>query len=199
MRVAREGLPIVAGALLATVAAWFLHPLAALPAALFALFSLWFFRDPERTAPDEPGALISPADGKIIQAGPRVISIFMNVFDVHVCRAPTAGTIQVVDHMRGRFMAAFKDAAPEHNERTAIVLERGSRRLRFTLIAGLIARRIVCRVEPGQSLSSGQRVGVIRFGSRVDVELPADQRPAVRVGQRVLAGQTVIARPESRA
>jgi len=195
MKIARESLPFVAAIVAVGAVAWLVHPgLAALP-LLALLFTLWFFRDPERSTPEDPLLLISPADGKVIMAGPDQISIFMNVFNVHVCRAPTAGRVESVEHVPGRFMAAFKDEASSHNERSTITLADGDRRQPFTLVAGLIARRIVCKVTPGQSLRAGERVGLIRFGSRVDVALPVDRQAAVRVGQHVLAGETVIARP----
>ena len=200
MKIAREALvPSLVLAALGVALGLLVHPLAAILPALLLIFTLWFFRDPHRWPPSDPRLLLSPADGRIIKAGPSGVSIFMNVFNVHVCRSPCAGVVESVEHISGRFLAAFREQAPQCNERLVVCLARGQLRVRFTLIAGLIARRIVCRVEPGQSLSSRQRVGVIRFGSRVDVELPADQRPAVRVGQRVLAGQTVIARLEARA
>jgi phosphatidylserine decarboxylase len=161
---------------------------------LLLLFVVWFFRDPDRTPPGEPGALVSPADGRIIRAAGDSVSIFMNVFNVHVCRSPAAGTVESAVHEPGRFLAAFKDEAPLANERTAIRLDAGPMSLEFTLIAGLIARRIVCKVRRGQVLARGERVGLIRFGSRVDVKLPDGARPTVAVGDRVRAGETVIAR-----
>jgi phosphatidylserine decarboxylase len=195
MSIAREAfpfvLPIAAVGLLLGAA---VHPLAALPFALGVSFVLWFFRDPERRTPEDPDALISPADGKVIQAGPRMISIFMNVFDVHVCRAPTSGEIEDVRHVPGSFVAAFRDDASTANERTHIVLREETRRLRFTLVAGLIARRIVCKVATGERVTAGQRIGLIRFGSRVDVELPSGCRTLVRIGQRTRAGETILAR-----
>ena len=195
MKIAREALPfVVTSALLAAVAWVLLGSWAAAPFGLFVLFSLWFFRDPERRVPDDPGALISPADGKVILAGPERVSIFMNVFNVHVCRAPAAGRVESVDHHAGRFMAAFRDAAPSQNERSTILLADADRRIRFTLIAGLIARRIVCKVRPGETLRAGQRVGLIRFGSRVDVELPPGSGVEVAIGERVVAGETILAR-----
>ena len=195
MTIAREGWPFAAVSLLLAIAAGVLwHPAAALPPLLFCIFVLWFFRDPERTPPDSTDALLSPADGAIIQAGPDTISIFMNVFNVHVTRAPVAGLVESAEHTAGKFLAAFKSTAPTQNERTAIVLDAGGRRVVFTLIAGLIARRIVCKVVPGQRLSAGERVGLIRFGSRVDVELPLDYEVAVGIGQKVVAGETILAR-----
>jgi phosphatidylserine decarboxylase len=195
MKIASEFLPF-AGPLFAIslLAGVFLHPWMALPPFALMLFVVWFFRDPEREVPDDAAVLVSPADGKIIKAGGGNVSIFMNVFSVHVCRTPAGGTVAGVDHRPGRFLAAFDDAAPEQNERTEIRLVDGARSVRFTLVAGLIARRIVCKVVPGQRLATGDRVGLIRFGSRVDVALPDEATICVRVGERVSAGETVIAR-----
>ncbi len=195
MRIARESLPFVLTLLgAALLGGVLLHPLVAVACLPLLGFVLWFFRDPERSTPREPGLLVSPADGRVIKAGPDSISVFMNVFDVHVCRAPSGGTVEAVDHRRGRFLAAFKDLASEQNERVSIVIASGAERLRFTLVAGLIARRIVCKVQPGQPIEGGQRVGLIQFGSRVDVALPGSAEVAVSLGQRVVAGETVIAR-----
>lgn len=195
MRVARESWPLVAAlALLAAAVGFLLHPLAALPVLAAAGFTLWFFRDPERETPREPDALVSPADGRVITAGPRAISIFMNVFDVHVCRAPTGGRVESLKHEPGRFLAAFRDEASEQNERVSILLTDGPRQVRCTLVAGLIARRIVCKVAAGQRLEAGERVGLIQFGSRVDVALPEGSRILAGTGQKVLAGETVLAR-----
>lgn len=195
MKIAREAIPFVVGLLVAAaIAGLAIHPFAALPFTVPVLFTLWFFRDPERTAPDDPDALVSPADGRIIEAGPERISIFMNVFDVHVCRAPLGGKIEEVTHRPGRFLAAFKDEAPEQNESVSILVADGNRRLSFQLVAGLIARRIVCKVVPGQRVEAGGRVGLIRFGSRVDVALPPDAQVLVTQGQRVRAGETTIGR-----
>jgi phosphatidylserine decarboxylase len=197
MSIAKESIPFsVALVLLAIATALLFHPLASVLPLAGLVSTLWFFRDPRRHAPSDPDVLISPADGRLIRAGPRGLSIFMNVFDVHVCRAPMAGRVESVEHTPGRFRAAFRDDASEHNERTSIVLADGQRRVRFTLVAGLIARRIVCRVAPGQEVRAGERIGLIRFGSRVDVELPAGGRLAAAVGGRVRAGETVIARLE---
>ena len=194
MRIAREALPFVLGILAVAVVALLLQPLVALVCLAALLFTLWFFRDPERSTPAGDGVLVSPADGRIIKAGPKRISIFMNVFDVHVCRAPLGGTVASAEHVPGRFLAAYKDRASDHNERVSIVLTHGESRLTFTLIAGLVARRIVCKVGPGQTLTAGQRVGLIRFGSRVDVDLPGGAAATVELGQRVVAGETVIGR-----
>jgi phosphatidylserine decarboxylase len=194
MKLAREAVPYVVGfAIAAAAAAIFVRPLAALPLVLLLAFTLWFFRDPERQAPGDPRVLVSPADGRVIVAGGGRVSIFMNVFDVHVCRAPAAGEIVSVDRARGGFRAAFRDAASEHNERVRLVVD-GAARVPFTLVAGLLARRIVCKVAAGDRVAQGQRIGLIQFGSRVDVDLPAGATASVRVGDRVVAGESPIAR-----
>lgn len=195
MRVAKESFPIVTVLCLAAAAgAFLLHYLAAVPPLVLVLFTLWFFRDPERTAPSDPSALVSPADGKVIKANGETVSVFMNVFDVHICRSPMEGRLAKIDHRSGRFMAAFRDEASEQNERASLLVAGEERQLGFTLVAGLIARRIVLWVSPGERLEKGQRVGLIRFGSRVDVSLPPGGRPAVAIGEKVRAGETVIAR-----
>lgn len=195
MRLDAAAWPFVAIlALIGAVAAW-AWPWGILPVLALLAFTLNFFRDPERATPSDPLAIISPADGKIIRADPVRISVFMNVLDVHVCRAPVSGRVASVRHVDGDFLAAFKDEASDHNERTTIVIERSGRpAVAFTLVAGLIARRIVCRTEAGADVAAGQRVGLIRFGSRVDVDLPAGSRVAVAVGDRVVAGTSVLAR-----
>jgi phosphatidylserine decarboxylase len=201
MRIAKESLPFVV--LLGSVtliAALTLPLLAALIPLLLLLFTLWFFRDPERIPPDRPGVLISPADGKVIRADGDGVSVFMNVFDVHVCRAPLAGRLDSVEHLSGRFVAAWRDSASEHNERAVLQVVAEGIEIRIALVAGLVARRIVLWVEAGQRLRRGQRIGLIRFGSRVDVSLPSGFAPAVRPGDRVRAGLSVIAegRPAGR-
>jgi len=172
-----------------------LSPPFAVLGVLLLLFTLNFFRDPERKTAADANALISPADGRIIRADASRVSIFMNVFDVHVCRSPVAGRVTNVVHEPGRFLAAMKDDASEHNERTVIVVQPSAGPpVRFVLVAGLVARRIVCRVASGAELAQGGRVGIIRFGSRVDVDLPQGAAPAVAVGDRVVAGVSIVAR-----
>ena len=195
MKLDSAGWPFIAGLAAATIALLLSAPIWALIPAALLLFTLNFFRDPERHTPDEPGAVISPADGRILVANSKRVSIFMNVFDVHVCRSPVAGRVTTVSHEPGRFLAAMKDEASEQNERTTIVVASpGGVDVRFVLVAGLVARRIVCRVAVGTPLSVGDRVGIIRFGSRVDVDLPAGAEAAVAIGERVVAGETVVAR-----
>lgn len=199
MKLDPAGVPFVVALLLLAVAAAFWSPwLAVLPAALLA-FTVNFFRDPERVVPDDPAAILAPACGKIIRADAARVSIFMNVFDVHVCRAPVAGRVVSVERRAGRFLSAFREEASDANERTSIVVSADpGEPVQFALVAGLIARRIVCRVAPGRDLAAGARVGIIRFGSRVDVDLPGDAAPVVRVGDRVVSGETVLARRASR-
>jgi len=187
-------LSILAGGLLGLL----VTPLAATPFAIFGVFCLWFFRDPERAIPRGPVA-VSPADGKIVLVRRRPerteICIFMNVLDVHVNRAPIGGKIVDVQYSPGQFMVASRDEASFANERNTITVEdKDGVIVRFTQIAGLIARRIVCRAKAGDFVTTGQRIGLIQFGSRVDVELGPEWTIDVQEGQRVKAGSTVLAR-----
>jgi len=183
---------------------------------LLAGFTIWvlaFFRDPIRTFPRGPGYVVAPADGLVtmivtvppprelvgpdgLEDGPMTrVSIFMSVFDVHINRAPIAGTIRRVAYISGKFLNADLDKASEENERQHILVEGlDGQRIGFTQIAGLVARRIVPFVKPGDMVAGGQRVGLIRFGSRVDVYLPVGTAPRVALGQRTIAGETVIGR-----
>jgi len=195
MKIDRAGIPFVGAAALVTLAAgWWGGWWTAVVLLPLTVFVVWFFRDPDRVAPLDAGLILTPADGRVIVATADKISVFMNVFNVHVCRSPHEGTVESVDHVSGRFLAAYRDDAAEHNERATItVASDAGFRLRFVLVAGLVARRIVCRVRPNQRLARGERVGLIRFGSRVDVLLPAGCEVRVRVGDRVVAGRSVVA------
>jgi phosphatidylserine decarboxylase len=174
--------------------------LTAIP-VLLALFFLWFFRDPERPIPAGPGEIVSPADGVVTEAdwietagGSRFrISIFLNVFDVHVNRSPVGGTVKAVEYREGGFLNAMKPESGILNEQTLVVIDAGGYEISYKQIAGLLARRIVCKVKPGDRLERGQRVGMIKFGSRTDVLMPADAVPRVRTGMRVKGGSTVLA------
>jgi phosphatidylserine decarboxylase len=188
----------IAAALLWLVTQSFL--LTAIP-ILLALFFLWFFRDPTRRIPSGPGEIVSPADGVVTEAdwietsaGSRYrISIFLNVFDVHVNRSPVSGMVKSVDYREGAFLNAMKPESGLLNEQTLVVVDAGGYDVSFKQIAGLLARRIVCKVKPGDRLERGQRVGMIKFGSRTDVLMPADVVPRVRMGMRVKGGSTVLA------
>ena len=184
------------------------HPVTILPLLLAVGFSLWFFRDPERTAPADDRAVISPADGRIVavvseredrflNTQATRVSIFMSPLDVHVNRSPVTGTVRQVQHTEGKFRAAFSDKSSLDNERNAVVLESGGKRFLMVQIAGALARRIVCHVGPGDRLERGQRFGMIMFGSRVDLYLPSGVVPVVRRGDRVRAGVSVVAEVRS--
>lgn len=175
---------------------------------LAAGFVLWFFRDPERAAPEGEGLLLAPADGKVTAVdeveepaylGGRVrrVSIFLSILDVHINRAPCAGTVEKVAYTRGRFLNALKERSALENERNLVGLGRTPfGRVAIAQIAGLIARRIVCRLAPGQRVAAGESFGMLKFGSRTDLYLPLDApvELAVRPGDRVRAGVTVIGR-----
>ncbi len=189
-------LALVAGG---AVAGYLLSPFYGVPLYLLAAFCLYFFRDPNRAIPDGAVA-VSPADGKVVSikaddpASTRV-SIFLNIFDVHVNRSPVAGTIAQVRYQTGRFLVASRERASSENEQnTVTLLQDDGTKVIFAQIAGLIARRIVFRKKPGDTVQKGERVGLIKFGSRVDVFLGPEWDITVASGQRVSAGSTVLAR-----
>jgi phosphatidylserine decarboxylase len=185
----------------AGVVAYFTTWYWALPFYILAAFCLYFFRDPNREVPPGPVA-VSPADGKVVvvkpENGGQRISIFLNVFDVHVNRTPIPGRVVDVRYQEGQFLVASKETASHSNEQNTItvegIVEGQPTRIVFKQIAGLIARRIICYKKPGDTVSAGERVGLIKFGSRVDVQLGPEWEVAVRVGQRVSAGSSIIAR-----
>ena len=169
--------------------------------AVLALAFLAFFRDPERTVPELPGGVLAPADGRVMVitealdpwVGPAVrVSIFLSPLDVHVNRAPVGGLVKNVEYVAGRFLAAYRPEASEQNERCAVSLDGDRARVTVTQISGVLARRIVCRVRPGDTLRAGQRYGLIRFGSRTDLVLPRGTELRVRVGDRVRGGESVM-------
>lgn len=205
--VALEGTPFILLAAFATlIAALLARETVAMLGLATTAFVLYFFRDPARLVPDDETALVSPADGRVIlidevmddrylHARVRKVSIFMNIFDVHVNRAPCCGTVERIVYTPGRFYSADSPRAGLENETCAVVLDAGNgRRLAFVQMAGLIARRIVCWAERGDRLTTGGRFGLIRFGSRVDLYLPVDLQLTVKNGDRVKAGETVLGR-----
>jgi phosphatidylserine decarboxylase len=185
----------------AALIAWLAGPLWALPVLLLVVFFLWFFRDPNRLIPGEAGALVSPADGKITDVSPLIlngtprlrISIFLNVFDVHVNRSPVSGVIRSVQYHEGKFLNAMNAASAELNEQNVVTVEGEGQVVVFKQIAGLLARRIVFDKKVGDRVERGERVGLIKFGSRVDVLLDASAVLAVKVGDRVKGGSSVLA------
>ena len=202
--IAREGWPCVAASRAAAIAVTAVAGLAwSLPVWLVAVFVLQFFRDPPREVPRQPNAVLAPADGRIVKVEKArdpyterdslLISVFMNVFNVHSNRSPVDGTVERVEYSRGRFINADLDKASTENERNAMVLRLDGERITVVQVAGLIARRILCYVSAGDRLARGQRYGFIRFGSRVDVYLPLTARPRVAVGDRVAATVTILA------
>jgi phosphatidylserine decarboxylase len=185
----------------AALIGWLAGPLWTFPALLLAVFFLWFFRDPERTLPAEAGALVSPADGKVTDISPASsdggsrlrISIFLSVFDVHVNRSPIAGTIRDVRYQRGKFINAMSAASAEQNEQNVVTVEGNGQTVIFKQIAGLLARRIVFNKKVGDRVERGERVGLIKFGSRVDVLLDSSASIEVKIGDRVKGGSSVLA------
>ena len=179
-------------------------PILGVPLVLFAVAVGSFFRDPERYPERTEGVVLSAADGKVTDVSEctlpddretvyRRVSVFMSPLNVHVNRAPIAGEVATVEHTPGEFLAAYRDTASTHNERNLIVFrDAAGRRHAIMQIAGYLARRIVCRVHPHDKIEMGQRIGLIMFGSRVDHFIPPDYRVSVAVGERVLAGETVI-------
>ncbi|MBI2411650.1 MAG: phosphatidylserine decarboxylase family protein [Deltaproteobacteria bacterium] len=203
--IAKEGAPFIAIALFCVIVAWLLGlwwlEFILVPLAVFVVA---FFRDPERDVPSDRDSIVSPADGRVIKVErmrderllkteAMKISIFMNVFNVHVNRSPAAGRVLDIIYNPGKFFNASLDKASLLNEQNALIMQAANgKRYAFNQIAGLIARRIVCRVKQGVSLKKGERFGLIRFGSRVDVYLPTDCRVSVKVGDKVKAGSSIL-------
>lgn len=206
MRIDPAGWPFVGGALalaaVATVSAGWAAGLAFL---VFAAFFLFFFRDPDRQVTPDADAVLAPADGRVIVAGPAVgpaapegnwlqISMFLSPVDVHVNRMPVGGRVTQVDYHPGRFLPAYRTDAGHLNEFTEVWVDHGKQPIVVRQVVGVLARRIVCRVRPGDEVSAGQRFGVMKFGSRMDVFVPTAADITVNVGDRVTAAITVIAR-----
>jgi len=204
----KAGHPFIAGGLALATLGVFTHPAILWAGIVFTLFCWYFFRNPERVAPPIPGALLAPADGKIVLVGPAVpppelglgdaprprIAIFLSVLNVHVNRMPAAGTVTRIAYHPGQFLNASLDKASALNERNslAVTLPDG-RTLAVVQIAGLIARRILCSAREGDPVSAGERFGIIRFGSRTDLYLPEGTVPMVSVGQTAVGGETIMA------
>lgn len=180
------------------------HPAACVPLILALAFTLYFFRDPERRPPGEERLVVSPADGRVLAVtrGARTedgvvgtcVAIFMSPMNVHVNRNPVGGRVVRVRHTAGKFRAAFADKASLDNERNTVEIDAGGRRFVMVQIAGALARRIVCHLAPGETVARGDRMGMIMFGSRVDLYLPPDVEPLVARGDRVHAGSSAVAR-----
>ncbi len=198
----RDGVYYGIGLLGAAAVVWWLAawPWAVAP-LLLAAFMLWFFRDPERQIPQAAGAVVSPADGRVTDVmtverngSPRArISIFLSVFNVHVNRSPIAGVIRAVEYRRGRFLNAMEAISAEQNEQNIVTVEGDGQTVVFKQIAGILARRIVFNKKPGDAVARGERVGLIKFGSRVDVVLPAEAQLRVKIGDRVHGGSSTLA------
>jgi phosphatidylserine decarboxylase len=202
------GRPFILGGLILVMLGLALGPWLAWLGLLFTLFCLYFFRDPERVSPGRPGAVLAPADGRVVSIVPAVppvelglgamprwrVSTFLNMLNVHVNRVPVDGTITRIAYRHGSFLNASMDKASEANERNAIALRLANgQEIAVVQIAGLVARRIVCSLREGDTVQAGQRLGIIRFGSRADLYLPEGVRPVVAVGQTMIGGETVIA------
>lgn len=203
-----DGLKFVAGGVLVTVLLLVFWSPAGWVTVILTLWIAYFFRDPWRVTPIRPGLLVSPGDGVVVsiasappppelamgEARLMRIGIFLNIFDVHVTRAPLGGRVALLRYTKGRFVNASLDKASEDNERLAIrIAPPDGPEIIFVLVAGLVARRIVCDLYQGQEIAAGQRVGIIRFGSRVDIYCPPAYVPMVVVGQRMIGGETVLA------
>jgi phosphatidylserine decarboxylase len=198
LRIVVDGIYYACGlTLVGIVLSYLLSPWAGVPLYILAAFCLYFFRDPERVAP--PGdVMVAPADGQVVAVrdlgdGETRVSIFLNIFDVHVNRTPIPGKVTKVVYTKGKFMVASRELASSDNEQNTLVIEGNGTRVTCRQIAGLIARRIVCYKHAGDSVAPAERIGYIKFGSRVDVVYGPEWQTAVKVGQRVSAGTSILA------
>ena len=206
MPVAVQAVPFLAVLLVAgLVLGALVSPWATVPIAVLAAFVLYFFRDPTRHSPQGAGLVLSPADGRVIEIRREgqgaIVSVFLSVLDCHINRSPVGGLVREAVHTRGRFRPAWDGRASRENERNRLVIRSDSGDYGVTQVAGILARRIVCTKRPGDSVLRGERIGMIRFGSRTDLHLPPGVEPLVSVGDRVRGGLTVMARavPAERA
>jgi phosphatidylserine decarboxylase len=197
--VAEEGFPVCAGTLLFS-AGLLAFDFTMAGSILFLLFlaETFFFRDPDRFRQPIPGAVLSPADGKVLHAGQSEISIFMSLFNVHINRIPIGGVVDSIHYKKGKFKAAYRGVAEKENEQNTVILKSILGDVTVTQIAGVIARRIVCKLQEGEKVLSGQRFGMIKFGSRIRITLPPNAKINVRIGDKVKAGITVIAHGKER-
>jgi phosphatidylserine decarboxylase len=205
MRIDPAGWPFILGGLLiAIIAGWALSPILGGVLLALSLFFLFFFRDPDRTISAADDAVLSPADGRVMVAGAptgqhfpagewQQISIFLSPMDVHVNRMPIGGTVTKVEYHPGRFMPAYKENAGDLNEFTEVVVDHGGQTIVVRQIVGILARRIVCRLKLGDQVKTGDRFGVMKFGSRMDIFLPRTATIHAKVGEKVVAGTSVIA------
>jgi phosphatidylserine decarboxylase len=201
----RAGYPFIGGtAALAIAAALTVGYAGAVPLFILAAFFLYFFRDPDRDSPQDPALVLSPADGRVLVAGPadpnatppgewKQISIFLSPIDVHVNRTPVSGRVTKVDFRRGKFLPAYHTDAAATNERSEIWIDHGGMPVVFRQLVGILARRVVTRVQAGAELKPGERIGLMKFGSRMDVFVPVSSEVKVSVGDAVIGGVTVIA------
>ena len=209
MTLDRAGLPFIGVALVPAAACLLAgFPLVALPLTGVAVAVALFFRDPDRRTPEAAGVVVSPADGRVLHAGraePGMappgdwlqVSIFLSPLDVHVNRVPIGGRITRVEHVPGAFWPAFRDGAGARNERNEIWLDHAGQAIVFRQVVGAVARRVVCRVTAGTTVQTGQRFGIMKFGSRMDLFVPATATLLVTTGDRVRGGETVVARLEA--
>ena len=209
MKIDRAGYPFIGGALVpAAIAALARRPALAASLGLLGGFFAYFFRDPDRHVPQGEGLVVSPADGRVMIAGPSdgpwappgdwlQVTIFLSPVDVHVNRTPVEGRITRIDYRPGRFLPAY-DEGSNDNELNELWIDSHGRIVVVRQVVGILARRIVCRVVEGQQLTRGERIGLMKFGSRMDVFLPTDATLRVAVGERVMAGETILAAFESR-
>lgn len=205
MRIDPSGWPFIGGAAaLAVITAAFFNAAVGLPFLILAAIFLFFFRDPNRIVTRERDAVLSPADGRVLIAGPptvrdftseswRQVSIFLSPLDVHVNRIPVAGMVTKVRYHPGRFLPAYRADAGDLNEYTEIWIDHGGQPVVIRQVVGVLARRVVCRTSEGAEVAAGERFGVMKFGSRMDIFVPADARITVKIGDRVVGGVTVIA------
>ena len=207
--IAREGWPFILPLLGLALLGLALVPVGGWVCLTLTAFVAYFFRDPERVSPMAPGLLLAPADGKIVAVNPlqhdlvqpsgTLVSIFLSVFDVHINRAPLSGTVLDVCYRPGKFLPAFRADASHLNEQNMVLLQAGETRVIVKQIAGILARRIVCHVKAGDKLSPGERFGLIRFGSRVDLLIPPEFAVYACPGQRVRGGESILASSLSRS